>query len=127
MGVEVLQFGLEGRIGLGLIPLFLEVEDQRHQGFGNEAAAENTEAAVFIRPGLEGIQFWRLVHFILPATAFFSQDRLRQPYGIEKRVHARQILDTWGTFDARGHIDGRRPGIASASATLSLFKPPESM
>src|SRR5690606_26628811 len=52
----------EGRIVPGRIPLLLEVEDQRHQRLGDEAAAEDAEHALFVGAGAEGIGQSRLVH-----------------------------------------------------------------
>ena len=45
--------GLEGRVGLGVVIGLLQVEDQRHQGLGDEAAAEQTEMAVLVRAGAD--------------------------------------------------------------------------
>ena len=53
--VEVVELGLEGRIGLGRLVGRLQLEDQRHQRFGNEAAAENAEEAALVGSGAEGI------------------------------------------------------------------------
>lgn len=57
MGAELLELRLEARIVLGLVPFVLEIEDQRHQGLGDETAAENAEAAVLVRSGPEGVRF----------------------------------------------------------------------
>src|SRR5512142_3419440 len=40
--------GLEGRIGLGLGVGLFQIEDQRHQGFGDDASAENAEMAALV-------------------------------------------------------------------------------
>ena len=53
--------GLERRIGLGGVVGLLQIEDQRHQGFGDEAAAENAEMPVLVGTAAEGIGT-RLVH-----------------------------------------------------------------
>ena len=63
MGVEMLELGAEGRIGLRPGPFLFQLEDQRHQRFGNETAAENAEHALFIGTGAEGIRMGCLVHF----------------------------------------------------------------
>src|SRR3954468_16046265 len=54
-------FGLEGRIGLGGGVGLFQVEDQRHQRFRDEAAAEIAEMPAFVRTAAEGIwqEFWR--------------------------------------------------------------------
>ena len=49
--------GLEGRIGLGRGVGLLQVEDQRHQGFGDEAAAEDAEMAALVGAAAVGIWF----------------------------------------------------------------------
>ncbi len=70
MGAEIGQFFLKGRIVLRLVPLFLQIEDQRHQRFGNEASAENAETSVLIRAGAEGIGFGCIVHALAPLALF---------------------------------------------------------
>src|SRR5205085_4181110 len=62
MGRQVGQFGLEVRIVLDLVPVPLEVEDQRHQRLGDKAAAENAEHGLLVGSGAEGIGCGRLVH-----------------------------------------------------------------
>ncbi|MEY9194927.1 hypothetical protein ABIA16_000043 [Sinorhizobium fredii] len=57
VSTEPIELGLEGRVVLGLVPLVLEVEDQRHQSLGDETAAENTEPAVLVRSSPEGVRF----------------------------------------------------------------------
>jgi hypothetical protein len=51
--VEILQLRAEGRIGLRLGPFLFQLQDQRHQRFGNETAAENTEHALLVGTGTE--------------------------------------------------------------------------
>ena len=46
---------LECRIGLRLRIGVFEIEDERHQRLGDEAAAIDAEMAVLIRPGAEGV------------------------------------------------------------------------
>ena len=57
---EVVHLGPEGRVGLGLLVLGLEVEDERHQRLGDEAAAEVAETAALVGAGAEGVGL--LVH-----------------------------------------------------------------
>ena len=45
--------GLERRIGLGVGIGFFEIEDQRHQRFGDEASAENAEMPALVGAGAE--------------------------------------------------------------------------
>ncbi len=56
MLVQPLQLGVKGGIGLGPRIGLFEVEHQRHQGLGDEAAAENAETAVFVGTVAEGIR-----------------------------------------------------------------------
>ena len=48
-------FGLECRIGFGLRVSLLQIEDQRHQGFGDKTAPENAEMPALVRTAAEGI------------------------------------------------------------------------
>src|ERR1700691_782440 len=52
---------MECRVDLGLGVGFFQIEDQRHQGFGNKPAAENGEMPVLVGIASEGIRD-RLVH-----------------------------------------------------------------
>ena len=49
VALEVGEFFEERRIGLGLLVLGGQVVDQRHQGFGDELAAERAEQAALVR------------------------------------------------------------------------------
>jgi hypothetical protein len=51
--VEMIEFRPEGRIGLRLGPFLFQLQDQRHQRFGNETAAENAEHALLVGSGTE--------------------------------------------------------------------------
>ncbi len=53
---QVMHLGPEAVVGLGLFIFCLETQDQRHQRFGHEPAAEGAEAAVLVRAGLETVQ-----------------------------------------------------------------------
>ena len=46
---------MEGRIGLGLLVGLFQLEDVRHQGLGDEAAAEDAEMPALVGTGAEGI------------------------------------------------------------------------
>ena len=48
-------FRLECRIGLGVGVSLLQIEDQRHQRFRDEAAAENAEMPALVGAAAEGI------------------------------------------------------------------------
>jgi len=62
VSAEIRQLLLKDRIGLRLLPFALQIQDQRHQRFGDEASAENAETAVLVRAGTKRIGLWRLVH-----------------------------------------------------------------
>ncbi|MGY3656118.1 hypothetical protein ACVJ19_002781 [Bradyrhizobium sp. USDA 376] len=49
--------GLESRIGLGRGVGLFQIEDQRHQRFGDEASAENAEMAALVGAAAIGIGF----------------------------------------------------------------------
>ena len=55
MGHHGAHLGVELRIGLGVRVGLLEIEHERHQGFGHEAAAENAEMTALVGAGAEGI------------------------------------------------------------------------
>jgi hypothetical protein len=53
MGRQPIELGLEGGIGLGIGIGFFEIEDERHQRFGDETAAENAEMTMLVWTGAE--------------------------------------------------------------------------
>src|SRR4029077_3467617 len=55
MRQEIGELALELRIGLGLAISLLQLEDERHQGLGDVAAAEKAEMAAFVRAGAETV------------------------------------------------------------------------
>src|SRR5262245_27279010 len=57
VGVEFGELALKDRIGLGGRVGALQIEDQRHQGFGDEAAPELAKKAVIVGPAAIGIGF----------------------------------------------------------------------
>ena len=59
---EVVQLGVEGRVGLRLRVGLLELEDQRHQRLGDEPAAVDAEPAALVRPLAEGVGLVELGH-----------------------------------------------------------------
>ena len=56
---------LERRIGLGRGVGLLQLEDQRHQRLGDEAAAIDAEMAALVGPGAERIGLLRRAHAVL--------------------------------------------------------------
>ena len=59
---EVIELALEARVGLGGLVGLLQREDQRHQGFRDEAAAENPEMAALVGSVAIGIGLVDLGH-----------------------------------------------------------------
>jgi hypothetical protein len=51
-----LNLGPEGRVGPGLRVGLLELQDERHQGLGDEAAAEQAEMPALVGAGAEGVR-----------------------------------------------------------------------
>ncbi len=70
MRVQARQFGMKCRIVTRLVIGALEIEDQRHQGFRDETAAELAEMAVLVGAGAEGIGIVDLDHARLRERAF---------------------------------------------------------
>ena len=62
MGHHGAHLGVEGRVGLGVRVGLLEIEHERHQRFGHEAAAENAEMAALVGAGAEGIGLSLICH-----------------------------------------------------------------
>jgi hypothetical protein len=56
------QLDLEAGVRLRRLVGFFEFQDQRHEGFRDEPAAEVAEAAPTIRAGAEGVGEQRVVH-----------------------------------------------------------------
>ncbi len=56
VGVEVVELLLEGRVAPGLVVGALQVEDQRHQRLGDEAAAEQPEEALLVGAAAVGVE-----------------------------------------------------------------------
>ncbi|MND30601.1 hypothetical protein D3C80_211340 [compost metagenome] len=123
MGAEIGQFLLEFRIVLRLFPFGLKIQDQRHQRFRDKAATENAETAVLIGAGTEGIGFGRLVHsLLLQRFESFASATASKNASIIPRSFTPGALSTPDdTSIPVARVD------AIASATLSLFSPPESM
>ena len=56
MGQKIVKLGLVCRILLGGVVMFFKIEDQRHQGFGDEPAAEQTKMAPLVGTGAKRIE-----------------------------------------------------------------------
>ncbi len=105
-------FRLELRIGLGLGVGALEIEDQRHQGLGDEAAAIDAEMPALVGTGAEGIGLLLDAHTMdafdrsSGASAVArGADEGADPAGI---LLARRALDAGGDIDAGRAGDGDR-------------------
>lgn len=124
MRAEMLQFGLERRIVLCPVPLVLQIKDQRHQCFGHETTAIDAETAIFIGAGTEGIRFRRLVHSQLPEAIIgaFAFSTASKNSSIFATLFTPGAVSTPEETSIPGALV-----MKSASATLSLFSPPESM
>src|SRR3546814_21075129 len=53
---QMVEFGLEGGVGLRCAIFAFEVEDQRHQRFGHIAAAEGAEMASLVGAGADAVR-----------------------------------------------------------------------
>ena len=56
VGEQIVELGLEGRIGLGVGIGLLQVEDQRHQRLGDEAPAIEAEMAALVGAGAVAVR-----------------------------------------------------------------------
>ncbi|MEW6439002.1 MAG: hypothetical protein AB1508_17730 [Pseudomonadota bacterium] len=56
----------------------LKIEDERHEGFGDETAAENAEMAAVIRAGAEGIGIFQLQFRLAPYEVFLIASDLSE-------------------------------------------------
>ena len=73
MLVEIGKLGCKFGIFLGGLVGFLQLQNERHQGFGDIAATENAEMTCLVRASTEGIRLGLLVHgtilLLYPAAA----------------------------------------------------------
>ena len=70
------ELGLERRVPLGALIRFFDRQNERHECFGHEPAAEATELAPRIGPGAQAIGAGNLVHGTAP-TGFMTPVLLR--------------------------------------------------
>ena len=68
MGQQIVEFGMEGRVFFRRLVMALQIEDQRHQRFGDEAAAENAEMPALVRAGAEGIGIFQFQYRLAPRS-----------------------------------------------------------
>ena len=72
---------LERRIGLGRGIGLLQLEDQRHQRLGDEAAAIDAEMAALVGPGAERVGLLRSGHALSPLRVRRLRAGARAPRG----------------------------------------------
>src|SRR5262249_26497789 len=111
----------ERGIGLGLGVRLLEIEDDRHQRLGDEAAAIETEVSAIVRAGPEGVGLLNghaVLATLLSAAARAARTKARTFSGSLSPGDRSTPEDT--------STDGA-PVMRSASATLAGSSPPESM
>src|SRR5262249_49901299 len=109
---------LKGRIGLGRVVRLLQIEDQRHQRFGDEAAAENAEMPVLVGTAAEGIRT-RLVHRTGNSTLARTARMKSRIISTSLTPGARSTPEDTSTPPARV--------MRTASATLPAWSPPDTM
>src|SRR5579863_3827682 len=125
MGQITAHLPLKLRIGLGLRVGFLQLENERHQRLGDEAAAVDAEMPALVGPGAERV--WLLHGHACPTIG-----------GVEWRAAAARAARTKTRIKSTSFSPGAcstpeetsTPGarvIRSASPTLPASSPPESM
>src|SRR5262249_29215665 len=99
VSVELLQLLLEGGVGLGVLPGAPELQDQRHQRLGDEAAAELAEEAMIVGAGSMGIELRRLGLLFLRCHALRTPKQTRRhsraggnPCHLATRVRSRRNI-----------------------------------
>src|SRR5579863_2803200 len=110
--------GMERGIDLGLGISLLQIEDQRHQGFRDEAAAENTEMPVVVGTGSVGIGETLVHRTISSSVARAARTKARIISG-SFRPGALSTPEETSTPPARV--------TRTASVTLPALNPPETM
>ena len=105
---EVVELGLERRVGLRLLVGLLQREDQRHQRLGDEAAAVDAEAAALVRALAEGVGLVELGHSL---SSFGRAGKGRARGGDEGRDLVSSLIAR-RALDARRHVDAARPASA---------------
>ena len=106
------------RLGIG----FFEIEDERHQRLGDEAAAIEAEVPPFVGPGPKRIGLLLdghapLATFLLPVCIAAWRAALDESADFVEVLLARRALD------ARGYVNGRRPRDPQCLRDIAGFKP----
>src|SRR5581483_1136577 len=112
----------ERRIGLGLVVGALEIEDQRHQRLGDEAAAIDAEMAALVGAGAVGVQL------VGPR----AHDALARDSGLAALAAVMKLAISLASFSPRARSTPEEtstreaPVTLIASPTVSGVKPPDS-
>ena len=109
MGEIVVHLALEGGVDLGRLVGLLQLEDQRHQRLGDEAAAEHAEMAALVRPVAEGIGLRRGSCLTCHSLAAAGRGGARRA---DEGADLLGVLVAGRPFDAGRHVDPARPGDA---------------
>ena len=102
------------RVGL------LQVEDQRHQRLGDEAAAIDAEMAALVGAGAERIG---LLHGHAAHRLGSRELCVRGARGADEGADLVRVLFARRAFDARGHIDARRARDAQRLGDIAGVEP----
>src|SRR6202167_5928987 len=111
-------FGLERRVGFGLSVGLFQIEDQRHQRFGDKASAENAEMPALVGTAAEGIE-QVLIHQVVNSSVARAA-----------RIKARIISGSLTPGAPSTPEETSTPPARltrMASATLPASRPPETM
>ena len=99
----------ELRIGLGLGIGFFQFQDQRHQRFGDKAAAINAEMPALVGPGAEGIGL--LMVIVNSHDSFFELgERRLSPRARAARMKARILSGSFSPGARSTPEDTSTPG-----------------
>ena len=103
---QVVELGLERRVGLGGCIGLLERQDERHQRLGDEASPVDAETAALVRALAIGIGLLELAH------SFDSLGRTRERASrrSDERLDPGDVLDPGRALDARGDVDAAGAG-----------------
>src|ERR1043166_2527335 len=125
MGEIPAHLGLERGVDLGGRVGLLQLQDQRHQGLGNEASAVNAEVAALVGAGAERVGLLLNGHALLMMLPTSSASAARAA-----RTKARILSGSFSPGARSTPEDtstARACVMRKASATLPASSPPESM
>ena len=107
-----LQLGVERGIALGVLVGLLELQDQRHQRLGDEAAAMDAEPAMLVRAVAQAVGHRHRRKILIGAA-----------HGREEGFELVRVLDPWPALDTGRHIDDRRLGQRDGCRHVSGMQP----